>query len=727
MEGWIFDVYPDYEKDLMITWLLPKGGGRPVRRESRFIPCIYVWASRADLLELRRHLKRFEDTSIHHMDMVERTKDIRDIKPTPVLEIGFCNYRAVTEIARLIDARGDYKRFSLYNVDQSMPFRYLALQGLFPNALVNMGGQGFTLKDEITALDYPVPKLNMLKLRRPGKRTYNHDEPLGNLQIGEEVVSGSDAQLINALKDTLVKQDPDVILSDGGDSYLLPYLHHSAAKAGIPLSFDRDRFVRTPFKRKDKSYFTYGRIVYKPAPIYFKGRAHMDLSSFMFVESGVYGLLDLSRLSGICLQQMSRLSPGTAISSMQMRQAMEDGCLVMWKKNIPEGFKTARELMNSDRGGFIFEPVVGLHEDIVEVDFTSLYPFIISNYNISPETLLCPCCPDSTQVVPALGYHICQKRRGLIPRVLLPIIERRIRFKRWYKQGGPDARAYKERCDILKWVLVTCFGYTGYRNARFGRIECHESITAYGRKILVDAKDIAQEHGFEVLHGIVDSLWLKGPTERATEVTERVGKEIGIPLELEGIYKWLVFLPNKGNGVGALNRYYGVFKNGEFKVRGIERRRRDTTKFIFRFQGEIMDILAKADDKQDFLDLIPRCLEKAREYARDLRAREVDPNDLVITRTVSKELEQYSVVNDQACCLYLMTKKGIKVNPGQKVKYVISDSTSKEPGRRVVPDLYVKEDTHYDTWAYTKLLARSLESMLSPFGWSEEKVLAEIA
>ena len=31
---------------------------------------------------------------------------------------------------------------------------------------------------------------------------------------------------------------------------------------------------------------------------------------------------------------------------------------------------------------------------------------------------------------------------------------------------------WDKRQNVLKWLLVTCFGYTGYRNARFGRIEC---------------------------------------------------------------------------------------------------------------------------------------------------------------------------------------------------------------------------------------------------------------
>ena len=76
------------------------------------------------------------------------------------------------------------------------------------------------------------------------------------------------------------------------------------------------------------------------------------------------------------------------------------GTLVLWKKNLPEDFKTAGDLLVSDRGGFIYEPKVGLHENVSEVDFASLYPSIMVVHNISPETLRCGCCPDSRRIVP---------------------------------------------------------------------------------------------------------------------------------------------------------------------------------------------------------------------------------------------------------------------------------------------------------------------------------------
>ncbi|MGB1462657.1 MAG: hypothetical protein ACPG8Q_03900, partial [Candidatus Poseidoniaceae archaeon] len=77
-----------------------------------------------------------------------------------------------------------------------------------------------------------------------------------------------------------------------------------------------------------------------------------------------------------------------------------------------------------------------------------------------------------------------------------------------------------------KWLLVTCFGYTGYRNARFGRIEAHEAICAWAREVMLEGIEAARADGWDVVHGIVDSLWItdasgRGFNERA-EAAQRL-------------------------------------------------------------------------------------------------------------------------------------------------------------------------------------------------------------
>jgi DNA polymerase-2 len=91
---------------------------------------------------------------------------------------------------------------------------------------------------------------------------------------------------------------------------------------------------------------------------------------------------------------------------------------------------------------------------------------------------------------------------------------------------------------------------------------------------------MAEKRGFTVIHGIVDSLWLKkdkATTQDCTELCGEVSRKTGVPLHFEGHYRWIVFLPSKMHPkIGVLNRYYGVMEDGKVKVRGIEVRRADT-------------------------------------------------------------------------------------------------------------------------------------------------------
>jgi len=100
----------------------------------------------------------------------------------------------------------------------------------------------------------------------------------------------------------------------------------------------------------------------------------------------------------------------------------------------------------------IFQPEPGVYEQVHQIDFTSLYPSIIIKYNLSPETIEHP------------------EQKGFISTVISSLLNLCIETKR-RKKANPD---YVGIGSVLKWMLVTSFGYTGYRNAKFGQIQVHE-------------------------------------------------------------------------------------------------------------------------------------------------------------------------------------------------------------------------------------------------------------
>jgi DNA polymerase elongation subunit (family B) len=722
MRGWIFDTYPDYQKDHMVSWIKTEDGVEKLV-DRKFFPTFYVHGS-------RKNLKSLADVvSTHKLrDLSFQRQKIKlgyDGK-FEVLAVTPYRYKDVKLLAKMIDAQGGYRDFELYNIDIRLAQRYLVERGIFPMAYVDVGRE-FILLDEQMAMEYPLPELTHTEIGvkvGSDNKIKKFNDPLQAIKVGELVLKDEEEiDLLRGMVQEIRRTDPDIIYMKNGDSFLLPYLYNRAKTNGIldDIQLGRENQSSRP-ERSGRSYFRYGRVEYKPPLYTLRGRLHIDTgNSFLHMESGLKGLIELSRLSCIPIQTLAKLSPGTAISAMQVNQAMKNGHPVMWKKNLPEDFKTAKELMVTDRGGFIYEPVVGIHNRVLELDYTSLYPSIMVRFNISPETLKCSCCPDSKIKVPEIGYNICEKQVGLIAKVLKPVIQRRMVYKKRGKEGDLE---YKERSDILKWLLVTAFGFTGYRNARYGRIECHESITAYGREIMIRSAEIAERHGYRVLHGIVDSLWLEG-NGSPKAVAEHMRNDIGIPIEIEGVYKWVVFLPCKSMDVGAMNRYYGLFENGEMKIRGIETRRRDMPELVKKAQYEMLDILSKAEDSQEFKETIPEALGALKVWAERVVYGDVDLEDLIFTSRISKPLEEYSHFSNQVAALTQLEEHMVDVNPGEIVRYMLVNSESMKASERLkIADL-VEDGDEYDKKKYVEHLFKAGESLFQSFGYDLERIEEE--
>jgi DNA polymerase elongation subunit (family B) len=762
LTGWLFDVYPNYEYNYMTFWLKLANGSKKVEQLSeRFDPKFYVHGSRARLDELAKKLKTYPE--IKNLNFAEWRIDISDPRKYHVLEVTMRDYRELKPFAAMIDREGKYSEFQLYNVDLRLSQKYMLRRGAFPLAHVSVDKELSVQDDDQFALDYSVPELKSvdldIKVAKRG-RVVRFDDPLGEARLGEATLencgSTDESELLLGIVNSIEELDPDVIFTKGGDSFVVPYLYHRAEvnelndrfqlgresdrvfSNHVPILHDDGTYTR-PNRRSGKSYFTYGQIRYKPPFYAFKGRIHIDkTSSFIFLESGLYGLIELARISGIPLQTMSRLSPGTAISSMQTSQALRDGVLIRWKKNIPESFKDAKTLLLADRGGHIFDPLSGVHENVLEIDFASLYPNIISIKNISPETVMCRCCANDSKVpvVPSTNYHVCHRIRGLIPRVIERILERRVVHKS-RKRGEYDM--HDQRQKVLKWVLVTCFGYTGYRNARFGRIECHESITAYAREILLDAMEVAEEKEYRILHGIVDSLWVtlnghdssdasaSAPGDGFEALCNAIAERTGVNIEFEGYYRWIVFLPNKSTGAGALTRYYGLLDSGEFKVRGVELRQRSTPKLFIQFQQELLNTLASVRTKQELKRMVKdEVFYVIKKYARDIMSGACDPHKLVFANRVTRSAEEYRVFNNQVAALMQLNREGVEVHPGETVHYVILNHNTRDPDKRVRVVELMEGSEQYDKAEYLKYLCRTAESLLRPFGITEEKLLDDL-
>jgi DNA polymerase I len=524
---------------------------------------------------------------------------------------------------------------TLYNVDTRPDHRYMAEHTLFPcgEKEESRFSPHFLLPDkvmEIEVLENPYAHAECRQVRvtngDPGRK---------------DLLSGDEKTVIADLFGIVNSCDPDVILFPGADIWV-PRIVATARSNGLDQPFSRSG----RFRRIDaKSYMSYGRTEYREGSLMPDGRLLIDTrTSFNYREGGLYGVILASRLTGLCPNLAARFTAGTLISGYEVYEALMRGIAVPYRKADAEGTRNVNALRACDRGGMMFQPVPGLYEDVFQIDFTSLYPAVIVLYNLSPETVTHP------------------EKSGFLPAVLAPLLDLRYRTKQ-LKKTTPK---YHGADSILKWMLVTCFGYTGYKNAKFGRIEVHEQITSCSRDILIRSKDIAESEGAAVLHGIVDCLWLQGPGRE--NLKARIEKETRLRTELES-YDWLVFLPMP-DGFGAYNRYYGRLSSGPVKIRGIASRRGDTPDYIRQAQTGMLDLLGTASSRHEINEVSNAVRELYRDAKKGLFT--ASPQEMAIHRQVSRL--DYSRNCPEASAVRACRAAGIQVSPGMEIGYVVRDA-----------------------------------------------------
>jgi DNA polymerase elongation subunit (family B) len=733
LTGWLFDIYPSAQG---ITLWFIDAEGRKYRAHDSFTPACYLHVTERETDSVAALLRGFAMPI--HLNR-ETRREVYSNQDWNVLRVSIgstLHYKTV--IQRL---ERHLPHYVFFNSDIAPQQLYLYETGLFPLAYgeydIDATGRlsGWTLHDSSDALEYALPPLTTLMLKNHPDVVSPKYRKLLQLEVTYDGVtyaleSHSPEDVLSAFARHIERCDPDIIMTEYGDAVLLPLLARLAEEHHLPLPLNRDTtmgYITTA----QSSYFSYGKIVHKDGAFELAGRWHLDVeNSFMMGESSLDGVAEIARLTQLPVQHQSRSSIGTALSSMQLSWAYRNGYLIPARKREPEDFKPADLLLLADRGGLIFQPDMGYHEQVAELDFVSMYPTIMVTHNVSPETVNCRCCHN--EAVPELRYTICEQREGIVPATLRKVVHKRGIYKKEKKRlkvaGDERWHLYDRRQNALKWMLVTCFGYLGYKNARFGRIEAHESVNAFSRDAILRAKEIAEGHGFHFLHAIVDCMWLHrdGATEAEYEALAReVSASVGIEISLEGIYNWILYPPSKMDPhIPTANRYVGWYTNNDIKIRGIEVRRRDTPVFIKRMQGELLKVMGEAKTISALQALVPAILAKAQEYIDLLQSGRADPLELVIRRHLSQEAGEYTKRSANAIVARALEEAGVHLAPGESVEYIIVDASGKRNPEKAKPVALYSLDDGYDIGKYTEMALTAVETLLFPFGYNVERLRA---
>ena len=725
--GWLFDAYPT-EKGITL-WLIDVEGKKH-KLHYAFRPVFYINLNKDEEKFLQSVRKQLPcDISLCRVEK----RELYSQAVVKVLEVSVQNPMMFQNMVYALTKYFNFYKF--YGADIKVIQLFYYITQLFPLAygeyeVENDQLKRWNLLDDNGAERYSLPEFSIMTLAPSMKLFAPKYQRSLEIEIGIDgtthVLQQNDPlELLEQINYYLEQYDPDIIMTEYGDATLLPMLASLANQYRFPLKLNRDantNYIRS----KAVTYFSYGAIKHRDGVFELAGRWHLDKeNSFIIGESDLDGLFDLSRLAQIGVQHQARTSIGSALSSMQISWAYRNNVLVPYKRPIKESFKTFSTLLKSDRGGLHFMPPKGYHEQVAELDFTSMYPVLMHNHNISSETIDCRCCPDSKHRVPELNYRLCERNEGFVPQTLEPIIRKRAKYKQLKKSAPTEElrNKYDRMQNALKWILVTCFGYLGFKKSRMGRIEAHESVNAFAREGLLCAKEIAEENGFELVHAIVDCIWLKkkGATHDEYEALAlKIEKVVGVKISLEGIYNWILFPSSKMDAdIPTATRYVGVYDTGELKIRGLEVRRRDTPKYVKKMQNEMLELMASYRSVSEVKYHLQDVLDVVQKYIDDLRSGTVSPLDLIVRRHISKDPYEYSNKSINAIVSQTLSEAGIEISAGESVEYIITDATGKSDPQKAKPLTLYDLDDGYDIEKYSEMVFKAAETLLQPFGYHE--------
>lgn len=225
--------------------------------------------------------------------------------------------------------------------------------------------------------------------------------------------------------------------------------------------------------------------------------------------------LELTRIIGQPLFDVSRMATGQQAEWFLVKQAYFDGEVVPNKQGSNFADRANAE---DNEGGYVREPETGLHENLVQFDFRSLYPSIIISKNISPDVMILGDIENEEDynISPEHGIKFKKYPKGFIPSVIDKILQERFRIKREMKAS--DDPQQKKALDVqqqaIKRLANTMYGIYGFPRFRWYSFECAKAITSWGRQYIKSSIKKAEEFGFYAIYADTDGFYAKYKKEK---------------------------------------------------------------------------------------------------------------------------------------------------------------------------------------------------------------------
>ncbi|MCS7121320.1 MAG: DNA-directed DNA polymerase [Archaeoglobaceae archaeon] len=514
------------------------------------------------------------------------------------------------------------------------------------------------------------------------------------VKIGDKefLLEGSERDIIKNFVKIVKDFDPDIIVGYNQDSFDWPYIKKRAEKWNIPVEIGRDgseltfrggrpkiagrlnvdlydlamRISEVKVKKLENIAEYLGAKVevedIEAKDIYKfwtsgekeKVLAHAKkdvIQTYLIANELLPMNYELSKMIRIPLDDVTRIGRGKQVEWLLMSEAKKNGEIA---PNPPE-------LAESYEGGFVLEPARGLHENVVCLDFASMYPSIMLAFNISPDTLS---FEGDCYKAPEVGHKFRKRPDGFFTSIIKRLIEKRREIKKaMLKAKAEDYKLLDIKQQTLKILTNSFYGYMGWNLARWYCKECAEATTAWGRYFIKSSIKIASEMGFEVLYGDTDSIFIKIPGKNLEEIEkevyrliERISSEMPIQIEIDEFYKTIFFVEKK--------RYAGLTSDEKIVVRGLEVRRGDWCELAKRVQSKVVEIILRERNPEKAVKFV-------REVISKVKNGEVELEEVVIYKGLTKKPSKYEAMQAHVKAALRAIELGFYYSVGSKVGYVV--------------------------------------------------------
>ncbi|KAJ7530423.1 hypothetical protein O6H91_14G003600 [Diphasiastrum complanatum] len=364
-------------------------------------------------------------------------------------------------------------------------------------------------------------------------------------------------------------------------------------------------------------------------------------------------------------------------SDLQQGTKDEDEDLVIDEEDREPKIAGKRKKNASYLGGLVLEPKKGLYDKyILLLDFNSLYPSIIQEYNICFTTVHRP----SEGSIPALPGS---DSPGVLPQVLKALVDRRKQVKHWLKKTS-DLLKYQQldiQQQALKLTANSMYGCLGFNNSRFYAKPIAELITSQGREILQSTVDLVQNTlNLEVIYGDTDSIMIHTGLDdlmMARSIAGKVIKEVNkkyrlLEIDLDGIFKRMLLLKKKKYAAVKVESIGdGSFREA-IEQKGLDIVRRDWSLLSKEIGNFCLQQILSGGSCEDVVESIHTQLRKLQE---EMRSGQIDLEKYVITKTLTKSPEDYPDAKNQPHVQVALRRRqsGYRIGcvSGDTVPYVI--------------------------------------------------------